>query len=205
MSNAKDGADGDVPGTRTPGVAIAISIILKPTVETASLATIVGALAVYDLCQHIGIRQIGIKWPNDVQIKGKKVSGILSEAVWENDKLKGVIPGIGVNVRNQLEGELAEIATTLEMEANQTLNRTALIAYLLEKIEYWYGLIDKDDLLFTWKSRLNTLNQEVIVESDSQRIVGQAVDIDSDGALLIKTADGSIQRVLAGDVSLRTK
>lgn len=186
-----------------PNVALAVSIILKPNVQTASRASMVGALAVYDLCQHIGIGDVGIKWPNDVQIKGKKVSGILPEAVWENEKLQGVILGIGVNVRNQLEDELVDIATTLESETGQALNRVELIAYLLERVDYWYSLIAKEDIHIIWKLRLNTLGQEVIVQGTGIRIVGQAVDIDADGALLIKTADDSIQRVLAGDVSLR--
>lgn len=188
-----------------PNVALAVSIILKPSVQTASRVSMVGALAVYDLCQHIGISDVGIKWPNDVQIKSKKVSGILPEAVWENEQLQGVILGVGVNVRNRLEGELVDIATTLESETSQRLNRLELIAYLLERVDYWYSLIAKEDIHLAWKSRLNTLGQEVIVQGIGLRIVGQAVDIDADGALLIKTADDSIQRVLAGDVSLRPK
>ena len=188
-----------------PNVALAVSIILKPEVQTASRVSMVGALAVYDLCQHIGVASAGIKWPNDVQIDGKKVSGILGEAVWDNDQLQGVILGIGVNVRNQLEGELVDIATTLEIETNRTLNRLELIAYLIDRVEHWYRLIDKDDIHLAWKSRLNTLGREVVVQGVNQHIVGEAVDIDAEGALLIKTDNGSIQRVLAGDVSLRTK
>src|SRR5262245_49876152 len=58
------------------GVALAVSAILKPNAETATRSSMVGALAVYQLCQSLGISRLGIKWPNDVQIKGKKVSGI---------------------------------------------------------------------------------------------------------------------------------
>lgn len=188
-----------------PNVALAVSVILKPTIQTASKASMVGALAVYDLCQHLSIDDVGIKWPNDVQIKGKKVSGILPEAVWDGDKLLGVVLGMGINVRNALDGELADIATTLNFETQQNLNRADLIAYLMKRIVYWYALMVKDDLQQVWKSRLNTIGQEVIITGANQRIVGQAVDSDANGGLLIKTADGSIQTVLAGDVSLRPK
>src|SRR5688500_3029795 len=58
-----------------PGVALAISYILKPSAEFATRSSMVGALAIYELCNSLGIQDIGIKWPNDVQIKGKKVSG----------------------------------------------------------------------------------------------------------------------------------
>jgi BirA family transcriptional regulator, biotin operon repressor / biotin---[acetyl-CoA-carboxylase] ligase len=186
-----------------PNVALALSVILKPPTENASQLSIVGALAVYELCEFVGLSNIGIKWPNDVQIKGKKISGILPEAVWEGDKLLGVVLGIGVNVRNRFEGELVEIATSIEAELGQSVDRIELIAYLLERVNFWAAALGSDELLQTWKNRLNTLGQVVIVEGINQRIVGQAVDVERNGTLLIKTGDGSIQRVMAGDVNLR--
>lgn len=186
-----------------PTVALAISIILQPKVTFAPRASMVGALAVYDMCQHLAIADVGIKWPNDVHIKGKKVSGILPEAVWDNATLRGVILGIGVNVHNQLDDDLVTIATTLSQETSQPLDRAHLIAYLMQRITYWYRLIHTDDIVFAWKSRLNTIGQQVTITGNQMSIVGQAVDIDTDGALLIEKADGSIQSVLAGDVSLR--
>lgn len=186
-----------------PHVALAVSVILKPNVKVASRASMVGALAVYDLCQSLDIATVGIKWPNDVQISGKKISGILPEAVWQDDKLLGVVLGIGVNVRNELSDDLTDIATTLQQETSQTLDRAELIGRLMRYIDYWNTLIDKDDIHLTWKARLNTIGQMVTITGNQLHIVGQAVDIDPDGALLIEIADGSIQRVLAGDVSLR--
>lgn len=186
-----------------PHVALALSVVLKPDIQFAPRASMIGALAVYDLCHYLNIENIGIKWPNDVQINGKKVSGILPEAVWDNDKLLGLVLGMGVNVRNQFEGELVDIATSLSHETTAKINRVELVAYLMQQIDYWYSLIAKDDLHHAWKSRLTTLGQNVEVTGANLRIVGQAVDIDSNGGLLIKTADGSIQTVLAGDVSLR--
>jgi BirA family transcriptional regulator, biotin operon repressor / biotin---[acetyl-CoA-carboxylase] ligase len=81
------------------GVALAVSVIIKPSAEFATRSSMVGALAVYELCNSLGIKETGIKWPNDVQIRGKKVSGILPEAVWEGDKLLAVVLGMGINVR----------------------------------------------------------------------------------------------------------
>lgn len=188
-----------------PNVAIAVSVILKPTVATAARSSMLGALAVYDLCQHLNIEHVAIKWPNDVLIDAKKVSGILPEAVWQNDNLLGVVLGMGINVRNQFDDELQDIATSLEAATKQHLNRAELITFLLQRIDYWTTHIASDDLLLAWKSRLITLGQEVIITGANRYIVGQAVDTETDGTLLIKTADGSIQRVMAGDVSLRPK
>lgn len=181
-----------------PRVALAVSVILKPNPENANRISMLGALAVFDLCASVGIENLGIKWPNDVQINGKKVSGILPEAAWDNGKLRGVVLGMGVNVRVKFEGELAQTATSLENEIDQSLDRVELIATLMERIDYWMERIGGDKLFDTWKSRLNTLGQQVEVDD----IAGQAQGVDAGGALLIGVADGSIKRVLAGDVSL---
>lgn len=188
-----------------PNVALAVSVILNASPENASQSSMVGALAVYDLCEQVGLSHIGIKWPNDVQVRGKKISGVLPEAVWEGDKLLGVVLGIGVNIRNQFEGELVDIATSIESELGQAVDRVDLIAYLVERVDFWATKLSSDDLVQSWKSRLNTLGQAVVVEGINQRIVGQAVDVETNGTLLIKTEDGSIHPVMAGDVSLRTQ
>ncbi|MGJ3238297.1 MAG: biotin--[acetyl-CoA-carboxylase] ligase [Anaerolineae bacterium] len=188
-----------------PEVALALSVVLKPTLNVAPRVTMLGALAVYDLCQSLQIDGVGIKWPNDVQIHGKKVSGVLAEAAWRDGQLLGVILGVGVNVRNQLSEELAPIATTLANETTQQLDRAQLVGLLVDRIAHWHTQIATNALLTTWRTRLTTLGLSVVVEGVNRRIVGQAVATDQDGALLIKTTDGSIQRILAGDVSLRTQ
>jgi BirA family transcriptional regulator, biotin operon repressor / biotin---[acetyl-CoA-carboxylase] ligase len=185
------------------GVALAISFILKPSPEFATRSSMLGALAVYELCSALGIKQIGIKWPNDVQIQGKKVSGILPEAVWNGEKLLGVVLGIGVNVRVNFDSELAETAINLETATSKTLNRNELTQQLLERLDFWAARIASDELFFTWKNHLSTLGQDVVIEGLNQRIVGQAVDVDSNGTLLIKTPDATILPVMAGEVSLR--
>ena len=185
------------------GVALAVSAILKPSADFATRSSMVGALAVYELCQSLGISDIGIKWPNDVQIKGKNVSGILPEAVWDGDKLLGVVLGMGVNVRVDFAEEIAPIAINLEDATGQSLNRTELLRQILETVDFWSARIASDEIFFAWKSRLSTLGQHVVIEGADSRIVGEAVDVDSNGTLLIKTADAKIQPVMAGDVSLR--
>lgn len=185
-----------------PGVALAVSVILKPDPAFASRSSIVGALAVSDLCTHVGLAHVGVKWPNDVQVGGKKISGVLPEAVWEGERLLGVVLGIGVNVRNEFDEELAQIATSIEAASGQSVKRLELLGVLLGRVDHWAERMGRDELVTVWKSRLNTLGRDVTVEEGSRRIVGQAVDAAPDGALLIRVADGSIQRVLAGDLTL---
>ena len=180
------------------GVALAISVILKPEQSQAHRVSMIGALAVYDLCVEFGAKDVGIKWPNDVQINGKKISGILPEAAWENDRLHGVILGMGVNVRVRFVDEIADTAINLEDAVGKPLNRSELVGILMQRINYWVGRMGDDELFDTWSARLNTIGQRVEVEG----IVGQAQAVDVSGALLIKVADGSIKTMMAGDVSL---
>lgn len=181
-----------------PGVALAASVILKPPQTQAHQVSMIGALAVYDLCVAVGAEDVGIKWPNDVQISGKKVSGILPEAAWHDGELIGVILGIGVNVRVAFAHEIADIAVNLEDAAKRSLNRTELVGILMERIAYWMAKIGSDELFETWESRLNMIGKRVQIEA----VVGQAQGVDASGALLVKVADGSIKTVRAGDVSL---
>lgn len=179
------------------GVALAVSVILRISESHLNRVSLLGALAVYDLAVHVGCEQVGIKWPNDVQVNGKKVSGILPEAVWDGNKLIGVVLGMGVNVRFDFaDTELEETAISLETVIRQALDRTLLLDFLLKRIDDWSLNLTSDKLFSTWKSRLNTLNQHVTVDT----ISGLAVNVDADGALLIQTDDGKIERVLAGDV-----
>ncbi len=180
-----------------PNVAIAMSVILKPSPSDLSRINIIGALSVYDLAEHLGCQNIGIKWPNDVQINGKKVSGILPEVVWDGDQLTGVVLGMGINVRNDFSNtEIADKATTLEIEAAKSLDRAELITYLLERIDMWYDRITTEALFITWKNRLNMLGKRIQVEE----LEGLAVDVEPDGTLLVQDDFKQMQKIIAGDV-----
>ncbi|MEP6989218.1 MAG: biotin--[acetyl-CoA-carboxylase] ligase, partial [Chloroflexota bacterium] len=82
-----------------PGTALIVSVVLHPQVHDLAQITMLGALAISDMVKCLGIESVGIKWPNDVMLNGLKVSGILPEAVWECDRLVGVVLGMGINVR----------------------------------------------------------------------------------------------------------
>jgi BirA family biotin operon repressor/biotin-[acetyl-CoA-carboxylase] ligase len=179
------------------GSALAVSVILRPDVSRAALCSGVGALAVVDLCTTVGIQDVGIKWPNDVQVAGRKVAGILPEAVWINQELVGVVLGIGVNVSVHFEGELAERAASLEPFAGRALDRATLLSVLLSAVDT-YSLLTPTEALRRWRARLNTLGQRVRVGD----VVGVAVDTDQTGALLVQTDSGAVERVVAGDIAL---
>ena len=183
---------------RTPaGAALALSVILKPRTEDLVLATMIGALGVYDLARRVGCGEVGIKWPNDVQAAGRKLGGILVENVWQGERLMGAVLGIGVNVRVDFAGtELSELAVSLEDLAGARLERAALIAMLLERVDCWRQQA-ADEIFRAWRERLNMLGGRVNVNG----IVGRAADVAADGALLVADDAGAVHRVYAGDVA----
>lgn len=182
-----------------PGVALALSIILKPHADQLGSIGIAGAVSVAMMCAGLGLEGVSLKWPNDVRINGKKVCGILPEAVWQGDQLLGVILGIGVNVRVQFRDELALTATSLVTEIGHDLDRADLAADLIRRVIGWCAQAGSDALFEQWRSSLDTIGKQVVVGD----VQGVALDVERSGALLVQQQDGSVQRVFAGDVMLR--
>jgi BirA family transcriptional regulator, biotin operon repressor / biotin---[acetyl-CoA-carboxylase] ligase len=181
----------------SPGTALVVSIILRPQARHLSRLSMLGALAVCETIESLGISEVGIKWPNDVQLQGRKVCGILPEAVWEGDQLQGAILGIGVNVRVDFTGtELAETAISLETVLKKQVDRLDLLGHLLKRVDDWS--LHMDAVFDAWKTRLTTLGQQV----KAGDVEGTAESVDDDGALLIRNREGNLNRVIAGDIAL---
>ncbi len=186
---------------QTPaGAALAASVVLRPPPHLLHQITMVGALAVVDLLDGLGLSDVGVKWPNDVQVRGRKVSGVLSEAAWRGQNLDGVVLGIGVNVRVDFAGTgLADRATSIEMELGRPVDRLALLASLLDAVDRWYDRLESGLTFDCWKRRLTTLGQTVTLQGGA--LVGQAEAVDEQGGLLVRGLDGRLRRVLAGDIA----
>lgn len=190
--------------TTPPKSAIAMSVILHPSLDTLHQITMLGALAIYDTLVALGADDVGIKWPNDVQLQGKKVCGILPESEWDGERLKGVVLGMGVNVRVDFgQTELADIAISIEPALGKPIDRAELIQQLLARIDYWVEQLGTEVIFNMWRDRLTTLGQAVTVNSQGEIVTGKAESVDAQGALLVRTAYGGLKRVIAGDIALR--
>ncbi|MEK6657265.1 MAG: biotin--[acetyl-CoA-carboxylase] ligase, partial [Nitrospirota bacterium] len=171
-----------------------------------TLLTFAAAIAVARAIRNVTGLDADIKWPNDILIKDKKVAGILSEMDAEKDKVKSTIIGIGINVnldKKDIPLELMGKATSIKIESNSAIDRMNLICRVLENLEEWYNLFERNeanDIIKEWKSLAITIGRDVKVQSGNSFIEGRAVDIDENGALLIKDRNGVIQKVLSGDV-----
>ena len=180
-----------------PNAALALSVVLRPPAAQIARINMIGAISVFDLAAQVGCKVIGIKWPNDIQVEDRKISGILVENVWMQEALRGVVLGIGVNVRVDFsQTDLREKAVSLEDVAGRPLDRAELIRILLERVEFWYQRIDADEVYGTWRSRLNMLGCPVVAEG----ISGRALDVTAEGALLVEDHLGGLHKITAGDV-----
>lgn len=181
-----------------PASALAISLILRGAYKPMDF-TMAGALAVAEAIEPFAAGQVGIKWPNDVLIDGKKVSGILTEGLWEGEALSVAIVGIGVNLTVDFAGTPVEAtATSLHHHTALPIDRGVLLATIVTGVERW---IQAENRFATWQARLVTLGQAVTVSDGAgQRYSGMAKAVQPDGALLVTLPDGNEKPFWAGEV-----
>jgi BirA family biotin operon repressor/biotin-[acetyl-CoA-carboxylase] ligase len=184
-----------------PGAAIALSVILRPSIEALAQVTMLGALAVAQTLDHFGAPDVSIKWPNDVRLGEQKISGVLPEVVWEGDRLIGVVLGIGVNISVDFSGtDLGAIAISLEPALGKAVDRAEVIVHLLDRLDRWTGQLGTPILFDAWKRRLSTLGQIVTVVNPGGTVRGVAERVDDTGALWVRDPGGQMHRIVAGDV-----
>ncbi len=204
-----------------PGMNIYMSLLLRPDMDPsdAPMITILMALAVCESVTEVtGGENAGddtpaarIKWPNDIVIRGRKVCGILTEMNMEAGRISGVIVGVGINVnqgeRTLFPEEIRDTATSLKLECCHAIDRSILIAMIMERFEDLYGrFTDSGDLAYLtdrYDELLVSRDREVRVLDPQGEYTGISRGIDDRGELLVETPDGEVHRVYAGEVSVR--
>ena len=195
-----------------PGAGIWMSVLLRPRLPTgrAGVLTLLAAVAVREAVAHRCGLELMIKWPNDLlAADGRKVCGILVELAADQEYLDHAIVGIGINVRTPAGGfppDVAALAATLEEIAGQAVQRPPLVAALCHSLEGWYerGTAgDTDAVLAAWRAACPWLGQPVEVRQQDRRLIATAEDIEADGGLRVRDADGRRHVIYAGEVSLR--
>jgi BirA family biotin operon repressor/biotin-[acetyl-CoA-carboxylase] ligase len=165
------------------------------------------AEAVEDVAKAKGGRlKADLKWPNDVQLKGKKVAGVLIEFTENQDGEATALIGAGVNVNFDPDEfpEISDIATSMADELGFEVPREEVLAAFANRFEeLWEEAKTGSRRPFeAWKARLVTLGAEVTATGAEGAIAGVAVDVRDDGTLVIETRDGQLVTVEAGDVTL---
>ncbi len=189
---------------------IYVSIILRPALPSHQISRIplVTAVAVAETLNSELDLQALIKWPNDILIGGKKIAGILAEAATDMDSIEYVVVGIGLNISNDINEFPADLrmpATSVQAEQGRLASRTDILRALLYNMEIRYEQLLRGDFKETLaKARTLSmlLGQEVRLESKGDYIIGEAIEINSDGFLLVRDKQGTIRTVMSGEVDL---
>jgi BirA family biotin operon repressor/biotin-[acetyl-CoA-carboxylase] ligase len=186
------------------------SILLRPNLrpqETTQL-TVASATALRRAIVSQTNLPVEIKWPNDILIGGKKVAGILTEMSAELDRVRHVIPGIGIDVNqdtNEFPLELRKIATSLKIESGESLSRATLAVEILRELDEDYARVCAgkfSGIADEWVEHCSTIGKDVTVLIGDRKIRGCAESLDDDGALILRTEHGRLQRITGGDVTI---
>ena len=159
------------------------------------------SLSIYNTLREIGIKNLKIKWPNDIYVNKNKISGILVENIIHNKKIKKTIIGIGININQKKFSN--NIATSIINEINKEIDKDLILESLLKNIRKEYGKIKNINsynfssykkLLFGYKKKLNFI-------SDRQPFKGEIIDVKKNGKLVL-LIDNKILNFEYGSISL---
>ncbi len=153
---------------------------------------------------------IDLKWPNDVLLSGKKAAGILLETALKGEAAEGAVVGVGVNIAAEsVPSDLSDSATAVELEAGEAVPRRWLLVRFLNHFQQGYRLFCTgmhSEIINQWKCRSTMWNGVEITVREGDRIRDAITcGLTDTGALIIRTATGSEETVLAGDVSVRRR
>lgn len=188
----------------SPKGQLAFSLILRPNMDYLPFMIMISSLAItYSIQKLTGLRP-QIKWPNDVMLGDKKICGILIENEIRKNSLKHTIIGMGVNVNMKISQypEISSVATSISDELGKEFSQLQLLRQILVEIENLYYCLPQSESIFKhWQDRLITLGLRVYVKMGDQFYDGIAESVCKDGSLMLRQKDGSLVKILAGDVN----
>ncbi|MFD0619280.1 biotin--[acetyl-CoA-carboxylase] ligase [Paenibacillus sp. GCM10027629] len=191
------------------GKGIWMSLILKPqtSLQFTPQLTLLIAVALCRALQRLVPISIGIKWPNDLLVGTKKISGILLESSAEDERVRYCIAGIGISVNMDPEDypePLREVATSLKIESGSKVDRTAIITEFLAEFETLYALYNEQGfapIRTLWEALSISLHRPITINTLQGKVIGIAEQLDELGALWItESATGERRKIFSGDV-----
>jgi len=190
-----------------PGKALAFSLVMRPTTEEAAWASRLGGLGCLAVTDALAGLELDatIKWPNDVLIGGRKVTGVLVESAWTGESLDASILGVGINV---LEGSAPTSgalfpATTVEAALGRPPDRAKLLRACVSGLLTWRLRLASDRFWQTWQERLAYVGETVTLTATGQQdMEGELIGLERGGSLLLRSESGPV-RVEAGEIHLR--
>jgi BirA family biotin operon repressor/biotin-[acetyl-CoA-carboxylase] ligase len=187
-----------------------LSVLLRPALspQAATQLTVAAATALVRAIRQTTSLPAEIKWPNDILISGRKTAGVLTELSAELDRINHIVLGIGIDVNlspSDLPPELRGIATSLKIESGNNIHRAELAASLMHELDRDYDLICRGEFSTVcdeWQANCVTLGRRVKIRIGDRLVAGHAEALDDNGALLLRTEHGHLERIIGGDVTM---
>ncbi|WP_296791786.1 biotin--[acetyl-CoA-carboxylase] ligase [uncultured Methanobrevibacter sp.] len=189
-----------------------LSIIVNPIVDYSKLPliTLATGVAVAKTLERVGVENPEIKWPNDIMINGKKVCGILTEAVTKFNRIESVIIGVGIDANlnvTDFPEELQSGTTTLKEELHKEGNENLLIKIFFEEFEKINELFNSKEyeaILKEWRKRSYSIGKIVEVrEPFNTYYDAYVLGISKEGALVVEKIDGTLEKVISGECIIK--
>jgi BirA family biotin operon repressor/biotin-[acetyl-CoA-carboxylase] ligase len=196
-----------------PNDGIYTSLILRPSISPneAPKLTLMASVAMAETLISMTSLHVNIKWPNDIFINGRKIAGILTEISTEMDRIDYVVIGVGLNVNTTHESlpfEIRDRATSIFMETGKAFPRIVLLRAYLEWFEIYYETFKANGFLPVmnrWKNLADIIGRRISVDMIDRVSMGEVLDMDKDGFLILRDNEGAIERIISGDVTLLDK
>lgn len=192
----------------TPGDGLYLSVLLRPTCASQKipLLSLMAAIAVAETAAKYVAASLDIKWPNDVLAGERKLSGILVEGASAGASAPRIILGIGVNLNHaSFPPELHDAATSLRLESGRPVNPAEFRDELLAALARWYGRMrgeNESAIVHRWQELSSyARGKQIVVTLDDEQLIGETAGLTETGSLRVRTPDGSIRVILAGEVS----
>lgn len=185
------------------------SLILRPDLPAprAGLVPYLAGVSIVEAIENFtGLKPV-VKWPNDLLLNSKKFCGILSEVEFENGKIKFIILGIGINVNhkmNEFPEGYREQATSLRIESDLRIDRVEFLTETLFRLEKNFNDMKDNgfkNIIKKWKKKCPQLGKEVVIFQDDHHYRGIFEELDEEGCLLLRTPDGQLKKIVAGDIN----
>ncbi len=191
-----------------PSEGIWMSILLKPKIAPykAPFITLIAGAAIVKALNNLNV-PAKIKWPNDIIINNKKLSGVLTELSAEIERINYVVVGIGMNVKTKsFDDEINDKATSLNNE-NYLLYRVDIVTQILKEIENLYDKYinnnSKQEVLQICRKYSAVINKDIyLIQNDEKELV-RCIDINDDGNLIVINSNDEIKEIFSGEVSIR--
>ena len=192
------------------GKGLWMSVVLRPNVSFAMIPkfNLFIALGIRDAIQAFSKDKVEIKWPNDIYINDKKVCGFLTEMVANADAVEAIICGIGINLNHQ-EEDFSDIirhrATSIRLHYSEEINRYQFLKRLIEEIEKRYHQFLNSSFETIRDEYIRTSNiwhRKLTFTESGEQFIGEAIDINNDGFLIVKDEDNQMRRLISADIDI---